>query len=81
MEAKQHFPELKTATYPVFVRPSAQHNDGLAPAAQLVLTASWLTMKEVALLSGALAASLPASSETRHICTEINGFPPMQTST
>jgi Putative death-receptor fusion protein (DUF2428) len=61
-EGKQHLVKPETATSSVFVRPSA-HSDGLAPAAQLVLTASWLTMKEVALLSGALAASLPPSSE------------------
>jgi len=34
----------------------------VAPAAQLVLTASWLTMKEAALLIGTLARSLPTPS-------------------
>ena len=42
---------------------SARRDGGLAPAAQLVLTASWLTMKEASLLAGTLAASLPTSSE------------------
>lgn len=35
----------------------------VAPEAQLVLTASWLTMKETALLAGALARALPMPSE------------------
>ena len=67
--------------YYAFVRLRAQRDGGLAPAAQLVLTASWLTMKEVALLSGALAASLPASSETQRNCADTSMCLPVQTST
>lgn len=33
------------------------------PQARLVLTASWLTMKEAALLAGALARSLPCGGQ------------------
>ena len=37
----------------------------LAPGPQLVITASWLTMKEAALLAGTLARALPLSSGPR----------------
>jgi Putative death-receptor fusion protein (DUF2428) len=54
------------AGYLLFVHVLRIDSDGgLAPTAQLVLTASWLTVKEVALLAGTLAASLPISSEPK----------------
>ena len=37
----------------------------LAPGPQLVITASWLTMKEAALLTGTLARALPLPSGSR----------------
>lgn len=37
--------------------------EGLAPRAQIIITACWLTMKEIALLLGSLAKCTPLPGE------------------
>ena len=40
-----------------------EDGEGLAPKAQVIITACWLTMKEIALLLGSLAKCTPLPGE------------------